>query len=127
MATKKDLYDDAKKDGLLKDAVKKVKAKKGSDTFPCVFGLGKNGPRFVLDWKKQNDPSKLFLEMKKHADKAFLGEATINGDLIEIDIKDSKGGKIKPVDVKRYLSQFNVKKCKLSQGGKQIEDDEPNR
>ena len=125
MATRKDLFSDEKKEKLLKDAIKKVKQKKGAESFPCVFGIGKSGPMMVLDWKRQNDPNKLFLEMKKNADKVIVGEAKIMGDLIEIEVKDEKGGKIKPIDVKKCVAKMSLKKCKLKgKDSKQVEDND---
>jgi hypothetical protein len=44
-----------------------------------------------------NDPKKLFLEMKKNANKAFLGEAKIMGELIEIESATKKVGKSIPM------------------------------
>ena len=125
MATKKDLFDDGKKDKLLKEAIKKAKTKK-TEKFPCVFGMGKGGAMFVLDWKRQNDHGKLFLEMKGRHEKVIKGQARISGDLIEITIEDTKGGKIKPKDVKDCLKQSSpIKKAKLfDKDGSAIADEE---
>jgi hypothetical protein len=127
MATRKDLFDDEKKEKLLKEAIKKVKQKKGAESFPFGFGIGQAGAMIVLDWKRQNDPNKLFLEMKKNADKVIVGEAKIMGDLIEIEVKEEKGGKIKPIEVKKCLAKTPLKKCKLtSKEGNKGKDHDPN-
>jgi hypothetical protein len=61
-----------------------------------------------------NDPKKLFLEMKKNANKAFLGEAKIKGELIEIESATKKVGVIKPHDVKKGRANTSLNKYKLT-------------
>ena len=124
MPTKKDLFDEGKKDQLLSDAIKKAKQKK-SESFPFVYGQGKGGSMFVLDWKRQNDHGKLFLEMKGKYEKAIMGQARVLGDSAEIKIQDKKGGKIKPKDMKDCLKNAGVRKVKLlDEKGAEVTDED---
>ena len=100
----KDLFDQAKRDRLLRTALKKARTKKGG-TFAFAFGMMGDGQSLlVVDWRGKFDSEKLLKELRKEGPrKAIVGQASVNGRLLELSVNQSKGT-VTSKDVREFLT-----------------------